>query len=378
MVLLGSSSWGVRLLPVLHARATPPFLFFFFFTRLTYDSMPSLESTKRHDLITSGITYFEDGHATFSDGGYYSLCGESIAAKDTGQIVKSSALALWVEQLSPPEYDPGSLDRSGLPGTGSQSPRHTNNSRPNGHYTIFPVGDYTYPFEFLLHSSLPESISTELISNRYYLEAKVESPGIFRSKMRSQLDIPLLRLPSENSLELTDSIIISKNWREQLHYDACILGRSFRLGSRIPIRFKLTPYIGLKCWWLKVYVSQHMQYWKTERETRLLQLGRRKVLLFEKQAGIECKSTYPGSRIRISSDQDIIRPADTQTPSLLGDILKTREIEMEVQLPRCPELKERPQWQRLHPSTKAGKPDVNHWIQVSSRDTCLAALCPRD
>jgi hypothetical protein len=335
--------------------------------------MLPIESSKNKNLITSGITYFEDRHATFS-GGYHSLCDESIAAKETGQISKGGAPALSFQRLSPPEYDLGGLDQSGFLGAGSGSPRHTNNGRSKGDYTIFPVGDYTYPFEFLLHDSLPETISTELISVRYYLEAKVELPGIFRSQMRSQLDIPVLRLPSENSLELTEPILISKDWREQLHYDACILGRSFRLGTRIPVRLKLTPSVDLKCYWLKVYVSQHMQYWKTGRETRLVQLSRRKVLLFEKHAGGEYKSTFSGSQIRITSDGDIKRLTDTQTQSLLGAVLETYEIELEVQLPRCPELKERPQWQRLQTSTKAGKPDVNHWIQVKSR----AILCLRD
>lgn len=300
---------------------------------------------------------------------------ESLAAKEAGRIVKSSAPALWVEQFSPPKYNQGNLDHSELLGADSESPRHNNNSHLKGHYTILPAGNHTYPFEFLLHDSLPETISTDLMSIRYYLEAKVESPGIFRSKMRSQQDIPLLRLPSETSLELTEPIIISKDWREQLHYDVCIFGRSFRLGSRIPIRLKLTPFIDLRCCWLEVYVSQHMQYWETGRETRISQLGKRKVLLFKKLAGIECQSTYPGSGIRITSDQDIIRPAYTQTPSLLGPMLETREIELEVQLPRCSELKERAQWQRLHTSSKAGKPDVNHWIQVRSRETCSVALC---
>lgn len=340
--------------------------------------MVSLESTKRQDLITSGITYIEDGHATFPDSSCYSLCEESIAANATGQMVKGNAPASQVERYLPPKYDPGSLDRSGLPRAGSESPQHTDNCRLKGHYTIFPIGNYTYPFEFLLPDSLPETISTELISVRYYLEAKVELSGMFRSRMRSELDILLLRLPSETSLELTEPIIISKDWREQLHYDACILGRSFRLGSRIPIRLKLTPFIDLKCCWVKVYVSQHMQYWKTGRETRLLQLGKRKVLLFEKQAGNEYRSTYPGSGIRITSDQDLARPIETQTRTLLGAPLETREIELEVQLPRCPELKERPQWQRLHTSTKAGKPDVNHWLQVRIPETCSAALCLGD
>jgi len=322
------------------------------------------EGTKRQDLITTGITYFEDGRITFSDRGCYGLCADPIAAKESGQHVKSSARTLQEEEISPPEYDPGSLGQSGLPGAGSESPQCTINSHRKGDYGIFPAGDYFYPFEFLVHNSLPETISTELISIRYYLEAKVELPGIFRSNMCSQLDIPLLRLPSESSLELIEPIIISKEWRERLHYNACILGKSFCLGSRVPIRLKLIPFVGLICCRIKVYVSQHMQYRKVGREGRLLQLGSRKVLLFEKEAGIECKSTYPGGGIRITANRDIMPSADMQTPSLLGDILETCEIQLQVQLPRCHELKETPQWQRLQASSKTGKPDVNHWIHI--------------
>lgn len=216
--------------------------------------MLRIETSKRQELITSAITYLDDGHATFS-GSYNNLCDESIAATETGRTGKDSATASCFQRISPPEYDLDGLGRSGIPGAGSDSSRHTNKSRSKGDYTVFPVGDYTYPFEFLLQDALPETISTELISVRYYLEAKVELPGIFRSQMRSQLDVPVLRLPSQNSQELTEPLLVSKDWYEQLHYDACIHGRSFRLGSQILIRLKLTPSVNLRCCWLKVYVS---------------------------------------------------------------------------------------------------------------------------
>jgi len=57
------------------------------------------------------------------------------------------------------------------------------------------------------------------------------------------------------------------------------------------------------------------------------------VLLFEKQARNEYKSTYSSSKFLIASDLDIKQPKDTQTRSLLGALHKTREIELEVQLP---------------------------------------------
>lgn len=291
---------------------------------------------------------------------------------ETCHHANRSVQALRDDQILPPKYDTGSLDQSGLLDGGSESLSQGNNGQRKGSYRLFPAGDYTYPFEFLVHDFLPESINTGLLSTGYYLEATIESPRLFRSKMRSQLDVPLVRLPSENSLELTEPILYTKDWREQLHYDACILGRSFCLGSRIPIRLKLTPLANLDCPWITVHVIQHVQYSRTVREPR--RLPSKSVLLFQKQAGISSYSVYPGSRVRITSGNGTGRHTDMQKPKLLGQILETTEIELEVQLPRCPEIEVKQQWQRLQPSAKGGRLEVNHWIQVRSCGTCSVLL----
>lgn len=293
-----------------------------------------------------------------------------MTATEPSQDAERSIQALWDDQIPPPKYYPDDLDQSGHLDGGSERQSQTNDTQLKGHYGLFPPGDYTYPFEFLVHDFLPGSINTGLVSTRYYLEATIELPRLFRSKMRSQLDVPLLRLPSENSLELTEPILSTKDWREHLHCDARILGKSFPLGSRIPIKLKLTPLANLECRWIKVYVSQHVQYCRTDREPHQLQLPTRKVLLLQKQAGIASYSTYPGSRVRIISDEDIVRPADMQKPKLLGQILETSEIELEVQLPSCPEIELEQQWQRLQPSTKGGGLELNHSIQVRGRESC--------
>lgn len=277
---------------------------------------------------------------------------------------KRSVQTLWDDQILPPKYDTGRSDQSGILDGGSESLPQANNGELKGRYRSFPPGDYTYPFEFLVHDFLPESIDTGLISTRYYVEATIELPRLFRSKMRSQLDVPLLRLPSENSLELIEPILSTKDWHEQLRYNACILGRSFRLGSRIPIRLKLTPLANLECHWIQVHVSQHVQYLRTDREPHRLQLPAKRVLLFQKQAGIASYSTYPGSRVQVTSGSGTGRPIGMQKPKLLGRILETSEVELEVQLPRCPEIEVKQQQQRLQPSAKGGRFEVSHWVQV--------------
>ncbi|RHZ67186.1 arrestin C-terminal domain-containing protein, partial [Aspergillus thermomutatus] len=162
--------------------------------------------------------------------------------------------------------------------------------------------------------------------------------------MVSQLDVPVVRLPAENSLELIEPILFSRKWREQLHYDVCVFGKCFTLGSRIPMRVKLTPLVDLECHWIR--------------------LPARKVLLFEKQAGLASYSTYPGSTMRIMTDEGTVCPSGTQPANLLGKASETSEIKLEVQLPRCPEMRTKEKRQSLHFSTKGGDPEVNHWIQL--------------
>ncbi|GFG14152.1 hypothetical protein IFM5058_06807 [Aspergillus udagawae] len=306
------------------------------------------------DLITSGITYFDRGQ-TARIGNVYGadLChipDQSGTDTERSKHGKKTAQTLWRGQ-SLPEYNTGSSQQPRILGAVSKS-------------AIFPVGDYLYSFEFLLHNSLPETINTELISTRYYLEALIEPSGPFCSKVVSQLDVPVIRLPAENSLELIEPIIFSRKWREQLAYDVCIFGRCFPLGSQIPIRVKLTPLVRLQCHWIRVYVSQHVQHQTKGKTNRFLQLPTKKVLLFEKQAGLASYSSYPGSTLRITTDEGRPRNPGIQTTNLLGEESETSDMKLDVQLPRCPEMRIKEKTQRLHFSTKGGSPEVNHWIQI--------------
>lgn len=88
--------------------------------------------------------------------------------------------------------------------------------------------------------------------------------------------------------------------------------------------------------------------------------------VFEKQAGLASYSTYSGSTMWITTGKDKISSPSIQTAKLLGEVLETSEIKLEVQLPRCPEMKTKDKRHWLHFSTKVDSSEVNHWIQVGS------------
>lgn len=59
--------------------------------------------------------------------------------------------------------------------------------------------------------------------------------------MSTHQDIRLIRCLTEQSLELTEPIVIDRNWEDQLHYTVAITGKSYPIGSKLPISFKLQP-----------------------------------------------------------------------------------------------------------------------------------------
>ncbi|KAH1944130.1 hypothetical protein KXW30_007370 [Aspergillus fumigatus] len=317
-----------------------------------------MELVGNRDLITSGITYFDRGQTTQSGNVYGAdichILDRSGIDTDKGQHRRTAEKASSRDR-SLPKYDTGALQQAGLSGGVTKS-------------ALFPAADYLYNFEFLLHNSLPETIDTELISTRYYLEAQIEPSGLFASKVLCQVDVPVIRLPAENSLELTEPIMFARKWHEQLAYDVCIFGKCFPLGSQIPIRVKLTPLVKLQCHRLRVYVSEHVQHYAKGQIARFLQLPTKKVLLFEKQPGLASYTSYPGSTMRIMTDEGTGTPPGIQSMSLLGEEFKTSEINLEVQLPRCREMKTKGKHQWIHFSTKGGSSEIVLCLSIKDQD----------
>lgn len=251
-------------------------------------------------------------------------------------------------------------------------------------YRTFTPGDYVYNFELPLDSRLPESIHVELGAVKYELEAVVERAGAFRANLVGTKEITLIRAPAEGSLEQVEPIAISRNWEDQLHYDIVISGKSFPLGSQVPIAFKLTPLAKVQCHRIKVFVTENIQYYTKNRRVHRLE-PTRKIQLFEKRADGPSTSAYPGSTVRITAGggvpydhREAAASGDDTTPrdtsNLLGNLegehnIGPTEMEFSVQLPNCPAMHGKDRLARLHFDTTYQCIQVNHWIKVWLTDT---------
>lgn len=262
-------------------------------------------------------------------------------------------------------------------------------------YKVFQPGTYEYTFELPIDHHQLETTKLQYGSVKWELEAMVERAGAFKPNLHGTKEVSIVRLPDSMSLEMSEPISISRQWEDQLHYDIMISGKSFPLGAKIPIAFKLTPLAKVQVHKLKVFVTENIEYWTNDRHVTRKDAGR-KILLLEKSAGKPLDKQYESSDFRILSGGELspeqreearrsaaarrivqaartnapLPPLPNQTENLLGDLdlgLETfwgsTELEMNVQIPTCA-MMSRDKNLRLHPDCSWKNVNVFHWIKV--------------
>ncbi|TVY21029.1 putative arrestin-related trafficking adapter protein [Lachnellula arida] len=265
-------------------------------------------------------------------------------------------------------------------------------------YKTFHPGVYEYSFELPIDNNSPETIDLPMAKVKWQLEATVERAGTFKPNLQGIKDIPVIRSPSEDSLELVEPISISRRWEDQLQYEIMISGKSFPLGTKIPIAFKLTPLAKVQVHKIKVYVSENVEYFTNNKKVTRKEMTR-KLLLIEKVAGKPLSKEYAGSdvsiveggeappevraarRERVAATRERIArarneepvPLPEQTENLLGDLelgeeayFVQTEMEMNVQLPTCEMMAKFPP-KALHPDCTWKCASVHHWIKIIMR-----------
>lgn len=176
-----------------------------------------------------------------------------------------------------------------------------------------------------------------------------------------------------------EPIAFGRNWNDKLHYDIVISGKSFPLGSQVPIAFKLTPLAKVQCNKIKVLVTENIEYFCSKKQVHRIE-PTRKVQLFEKRSDNELTSNFPGSTMRIRGGGGISYDAvaqaargecvtSTDTTNLLGNLedgtnVGPTELEINVQLPSCHTMEGKGRHQPLHFNTTYTRIQVHHWIKI--------------
>jgi hypothetical protein len=262
-------------------------------------------------------------------------------------------------------------------------------------YRVFHPGIYKYSLELPIDSNSPETTNLQLASVKWQLEALVERAGMFRPNLPGFKEILVIRSPSEDSLELVESISFSRIWEDQLHYEIMISGKSFPLGSKISIARKLTPLAKVQVHKIRIYVSENIEYFTSNKKVTRKDVLRN-ILLLEKCTGKPLAKIYSSSEVsilrggesspetrataRVTAQRHREREAvrshtvpkelPESAESMLGDldlgleqVWDSMEMEMNVQLPTC-EMTEKNRMKKLHHDCTWNEVNVHHWIKV--------------
>ncbi|PHH91859.1 hypothetical protein CDD83_10032 [Cordyceps sp. RAO-2017] len=273
-------------------------------------------------------------------------------------------------------------------------------------FKVFYPGTYDYSFELPIDHHQLETTKLQYGSVRWELHATVDRAGAFKPNLHGMKEVPIVRLPDQMSLETTEPISISRQWEDQLHYDIVISGKSFSIGSKIPIAFKLTPLAKVQVHKLKVYVTETIEYWTNDRRVTRKEPGR-KILLLEKSAGKPLDANWASSDITTvrggepttearrdarelaqrRRNAEAARahrspePLPEPAANLLGDLdlglesmWGSTEIEANVQIPTC-EMMAKNKELRLHPDCSWKNVNVYHWIKIVMR---ISRIDPED
>ncbi|KAJ3959920.1 hypothetical protein N0V92_003471 [Colletotrichum tropicale] len=292
----------------------------------------------------------------------------------------------------------------------NQSRSFGKGDNPNGNqakgYKVFYPGLYEYTFELPIDHHQLETTKLQYGSVKWELQATVERAGAFKPNLHGSKEVAIVRVPDQLSLEMTEPISISRQWEDQLHYDIIISGKSFPIGTKIPIAFKLTPLAKVQVHKLKVFVTESIEYWTNDRRVTRKDPGR-KILLLEKTAGKPLDPAYASSDVRVLNGGELtprqrreareaasmrraaeasrhgVMPDPLPEPvdNILGDLdlglesyWGSTEIEMNVQLPTCDTMA-KDKTLRLHPDCSWKNVNVYHWIKIVMR---ISRLDPED
>ncbi|KAH7205050.1 hypothetical protein BKA60DRAFT_656174, partial [Fusarium oxysporum] len=176
--------------------------------------------------------------------------------------------------------------RLALDNVQAQCYNHGNMIRPGTEvqdYKIFYPGTYDYPFAFSIAQDELETIKVPYGSVKWELRATIARAGMFNTNLRGRKEVTLVRIPDPLSLETMQPILFSRQWEDFLYYDIIVGGRSYPIGSMIPIFLRLGPLDKVQVHGFEVFVTESIEYSSNNKKV-IKRTPSRTVLLLKKTA----------------------------------------------------------------------------------------------
>ena len=229
--------------------------------------------------------------------------------------------------------------------------KFTKSTEPHDSFTFEP-GDYIYTFEQVIPQNYPESIMADYGFAEYFLLVTVERCGAFKTNLHARLPVTIVRTPSDNSVEESEPIVISKDWEGRLFYDILVSSKDIILDAFLPINFSFFPYDKITLHRIRVYVTETMEYYCKNKKVHRIE-PTKKYLLAE----------LNGPKLPNAPSDDKPLKAKYMGNLLEEDgYLVNKDFELQVFVPSRFGNN-----QHLHPDTGFEYIRSNHWIKICLR-----------
>lgn len=223
---------------------------------------------------------------------------------------------------------------------------HTTSDKPGQ----FEPGDYVYNFEHPIPALSPETTLANFGKVAYFLETTIARIGTFKANLVGKIPVEVIRIPSENSVEENEPIVIERDWEDQLRYEIVVGSKSVVLDSYVPLVFRFIPLYGkVALHRIRVYLTENCNYYCSNKTVHREEPVK-KFLLLEHKA---------------KKNKSLLLKSGGMTDEVIeDDEVLPREVEFQMYVPSMINKKYN---YCIHPDTSFDNIKCDHWIKISLR-----------
>ncbi|PWN41552.1 hypothetical protein IE81DRAFT_171581 [Ceraceosorus guamensis] len=159
-----------------------------------------------------------------------------------------------------------------------RDPGHDWNEAPS-EWKEFKKGTYTYAISLPLPAALPPTLHADFGSNVYTLRGHVTRAGPLTPNLSDEREVVLVHAPDENANEENESIVVERTWEDTLGYAAVVSGRSFPVGAKIPVWFRLVALDKVRIHRIVATLEERTDYYAKGRRVARHEVPRRWTML---------------------------------------------------------------------------------------------------
>lgn len=214
----------------------------------------------------------------------------------------------------------------------------------------FAPGDYVYNFEHPIPALSPETVAVNFGRVSYHLECTLARVGAFKPNLTGRLPVEVVRIPSDNSVEENEPIVIERDWEDQLQYEIVVGSKAIVLDLYVPLVFRFIPLYGkVALHRIRVYLTETCNYYCCNKTVHREE-PMKKFLLLEHKA---------------KKNKSLLLKSGGMTEEVIeNDEVLPRELEFQMFVPSMINRKYN---YCIHPDTSFETIKCEHWIKISLR-----------